>query len=117
MRDFLRALRRSAPPSAAANDYRELFESASLGLFQATLDGRLLRVNPAFARIFGYPEPAALLAEMSDIGSRIFPATGFGARYRSRMARDGRIQGLEYEIRRCDGSTAVVTESSRVVHD
>ncbi|OQX01402.1 MAG: hypothetical protein BWK80_60000 [Desulfobacteraceae bacterium IS3] len=34
--------------------YRELFQNAPVGIFQSTLDGRLLNVNPAHARLFGY---------------------------------------------------------------
>lgn len=38
--------------------YRRLFEDAVLGIFQSTVDGEVIDVNPAFARMFGYDSPA-----------------------------------------------------------
>ena len=34
--------------------YRELFNNANLAIFQNTLEGKILAVNPEFARMFGY---------------------------------------------------------------
>lgn len=36
--------------------YRGMYENAAQGMYQSTLDGRLMRVNPAFARTFGYDQ-------------------------------------------------------------
>ncbi|MDJ0781706.1 MAG: diguanylate cyclase [Desulfosarcinaceae bacterium] len=36
--------------------YRGMYENAAQGMYQSSLDGRLLRVNPAFARTFGYEQ-------------------------------------------------------------
>jgi diguanylate cyclase (GGDEF)-like protein/PAS domain S-box-containing protein len=40
--------------------YRGMYENAAQGMYQSTLDGRLLRVNPAFARTFGYDQAELL---------------------------------------------------------
>ncbi len=34
--------------------YRDLFENASLAIYQASLEGEVIDVNPEFARMFGY---------------------------------------------------------------
>ena len=34
--------------------YRDIYEHAPFGIFQTTLSGKLLRANPAFARILKY---------------------------------------------------------------
>lgn len=52
--------------------YRRLFESAILGIFQSTSDGRLLEANPEFAKIFGYETPDAMLAGNIDIGRDLY---------------------------------------------
>ncbi len=43
----------------ARNDtpYRRFFEDGVLGMFRATPDGKLIAVNMAFARLFGYASP------------------------------------------------------------
>ena len=41
--------------------YRRMFETAVLGIFQIRTDGEILNVNPAFARMFGFPSPEAML--------------------------------------------------------
>jgi PAS domain-containing protein len=43
--------------------FRELFERVPVGLFQSSIDGRLLDANPEMARVFGYESPAAMFAD------------------------------------------------------
>ncbi len=40
--------------------YRAMYENAAQGMYQCTLDGRFLRVNPALAKIFGYKNAGEL---------------------------------------------------------
>ncbi|MCP4344292.1 MAG: PAS domain S-box protein [Desulfobacterales bacterium] len=37
--------------------YRDLFENAPIGIFQSTVEGKILNINPAHARLFGYETP------------------------------------------------------------
>ncbi|MDR3568919.1 MAG: ATP-binding protein [Syntrophobacteraceae bacterium] len=43
------------------NRYGTLFDDAVLGIFQTTHDARILNVNPAFARMFGFDSPQELM--------------------------------------------------------
>ncbi len=47
--------------------YRNLFESAPFGIYQVSIDGRILRVNTAFARILGYPSVDELVHEVENV--------------------------------------------------
>lgn len=47
--------------------YRDIYQNAVQGMYQCTLAGRLLGINPAFARIFGYEETTQLVNEVVDI--------------------------------------------------
>ncbi len=70
-----------------------------------TGDGRILRVNPKFAEIFGYPDAAALAGEHTRVlfdGEAEFER--FGARAMPELAA-GRALDLEWTGRRRDGST------------
>ena len=37
--------------------YRRLFEDAVLGIFRSTPEGKLINVNPAYARMYGFDSP------------------------------------------------------------
>jgi PAS domain S-box-containing protein len=46
--------------------YRDLFENASLAVFQSAPDGRVIAVNPEFARMFGYQSPEDFKVTVKD---------------------------------------------------
>ena len=52
--------------------YRTIFENAPLGLFRSTLEGRFIEVNPALAALLGYPSPADLLSQVTDIAAQVY---------------------------------------------
>jgi PAS domain S-box-containing protein len=51
----------------AEQQYRSIFDNALEGIFQASAEGKILTANPAMATILGYPSPAALIRDVSDI--------------------------------------------------
>ncbi|MFY9943768.1 MAG: PAS domain S-box protein [Desulfobacterales bacterium] len=52
--------------------FRRMFEDTVLGLFQGTVDGELLTVNPAFARMFGYETPEGLLSSLGSSALELY---------------------------------------------
>jgi len=46
----------------AEQRYRRMYENAVQGMFRSTVTGRMLNVNPAYARILGYAAPREILA-------------------------------------------------------
>ncbi|MCL5124908.1 MAG: PAS domain S-box protein [Deltaproteobacteria bacterium] len=42
--------------------YRSVFMNAPIGIFRSTVDGKLVDVNPAYARIFGYDSPEEMIS-------------------------------------------------------
>jgi len=51
--------------------YRNLFENASIGMFQATLEGGFLRLNKAYAMMLGYESPEELTATVTDAATQL----------------------------------------------
>ncbi len=49
--------------------YRSIFENAPLAIFQSSLAGRVITVNPAFACMFGYESPEEFLRTVKDAAS------------------------------------------------
>ncbi|PWC56928.1 PAS domain S-box protein, partial [Azospirillum sp. TSO22-1] len=56
--------------------YRSIFENAVEGIYQTTIDGRYLRVNPSLARIYGYDSVAELVENLTDIAGQLYVDPG-----------------------------------------
>jgi PAS domain S-box-containing protein len=97
--------------------YRNIFENAVEGFFQATADGRYLSVNPAFARMCGFGSPEEMIDEITDIARQLY----LDARDRSRIKRlyenPGVVRGFETRFRRKDGGVIWVSITARSVKD
>lgn len=105
---FLETLR-----EAEAN-YRSLFENASEGIFRSTPAGRLLAVNPALARAFGYGSPAEMIesvkqlqehyADPSDRDNLVIMLDRFGS-----------VSDHEIQIKRKDGTLRWISINAKAV--
>jgi PAS domain S-box-containing protein len=84
---------------------RELFERAKLAIYQSTPEGKLIRVNPAFARMFGYGSPGELCAAVKDIAADLFVDPDRRGELIRRLAKSPALSGVENLYRRKDGST------------
>ncbi len=95
--------------------YGGIFENAVEGIYQSTPDGRYLAVNPALARMYGYDNADELLNQVCDIGQQIYVDPSFRERFRLEIEQSGQIRGLEYQVRRRDGTIIWISESARAV--
>ena len=75
--------------------FRSIFEHASEGIFQSSLDGRNLRANPAMAQLCGYDDPAQLQRELVDVDRQFYVQPGRRAEINAAVARDGAAVGWE----------------------
>ncbi len=97
--------------------YREIFENVSDGIFQTTLDGQYLSVNPALARIYGYETPADLIANVADIASQLYVEAGRREVFARIMSEKGEVVGFESRIRRADGRQIWIRENAHPMRD
>ncbi|MDP6068693.1 MAG: ATP-binding protein [Alphaproteobacteria bacterium] len=86
-------------------NYRDLFESAQVGLARARIsDGSMLDANGRAAEIFGYDSRQHFIAEF--IASEHYVDPTVRERMVAEGLRSGSVRGLEIEVSRRDGSTA-----------
>src|SRR5208283_4598456 len=52
--------------------YRDLIEGAPVGIFQSTFDGKVLSVNPAYARLYGYALAEEVLLDIDNVAGCIY---------------------------------------------
>jgi diguanylate cyclase (GGDEF)-like protein/PAS domain S-box-containing protein len=92
--------------------YRLLFERNLAGVYRATLDGRLLECNEAFARILGYSSRAEVLAHSAwDLFFNREDRDIFLARLKEK----GSLTNFEVRIRRRDGTSLWVLQNETLI--
>ena len=101
----------------AEENYRAIFEEAILGIFQASPEGRPLRVNWAMAQIHGYDSPGDLLAEVSDVAAQLFVHPERMEELNQVVSNHGAVRGAEVEVYRRDGTKKWIAVNLRGVHD
>gem|GEM_PF-724816 len=97
--------------------YRAIYEDTALGIFETTPDGRVLRVNPACARMFGYDSPAQLLTQVTDIPRQIYANPADRKPLLDRVLGEPGMVATDVSFRRRDGSTFTGAVKMQAVRD
>ncbi|MCB1561235.1 MAG: PAS domain S-box protein [Xanthomonadales bacterium] len=104
-------------PQIEQASYRELYLSATEGLYRSLPDGGFIDVNPAMAEVFGFRSPTAMLA-LRDMPAKHYyvDATHAAAVHRD-LCELGEIRGRRALIRRADGEHRWILENAHEVRD
>jgi PAS domain S-box-containing protein len=109
---MLQSRNRRHPPDASPN-LGDLFHDAPVGIFHSTLEGRLLRANPAMAAMLGYSSAEELLAAVTDLGTQVYAdPDGRSKVIAEILASDGWVQAV-IRARRKDGGLITVAMKGR----
>ncbi|HTY08642.1 MAG TPA: PAS domain S-box protein [Candidatus Edwardsbacteria bacterium] len=108
-------LRRRAELAVAESErrYRQLLEHLPLGVYQTTLDGRVIYANAALLRMLEY-DSFEQLAQLR-LGPDNYPPGYSRQQFLDRMLRDGQVVGLEARWRTRTGRTLHISESATTV--
>lgn len=117
IRDIGDRKRAEASTRQAEARYREIYNNAVDGIYQSTLDGRYITVNPALARIYGYASAEELMTSIQNIEQDIYVDPERRQVFQKRMAQQGNVIGFESQIYRKDGSILWISENGRLVRD
>ena len=97
--------------------YSRLFEDAVLGIFRSTPAGKIITVNPAYARMFGFDSPDEVIRQVNDVSVDLYVDPSRRKEIvRTIMESEGAIR-VENNYRRKDGSTFVGNLHARAVRD
>ena len=97
--------------------YRSIFENSIEGIYQASLDGRLLTANPAMARMFGYGSPEEMISAGSDTTTQLWVSAEERAGYVRQLQEEGDIAGMETRMKRKDGIMIWVSANIRALRN
>jgi PAS domain S-box-containing protein len=76
--------------------YRSLFDNAGEGIYQSSVSGRILNINPGLARLFGYHSPEEMKRNITSAYRQIF-ADG---NYREKILKEVEARGhAQFEFR------------------
>ncbi len=98
--------------------YRELFENAVGGVYRLSPEGRFITVNPALARLFGFEQPAEMLAwHERERGGVAYADPNEHKRFVELITRHGKVENFESQIVDRHGHILWIAETSRAVRD
>lgn len=97
--------------------YHRIWESIVEGIFQTTPDGHYLSANPALARIYGYDSPEDLMANITDIGARLYVDPRRRGDFVRVMEEHDVVNAFESQIYRKNGSVIWISENVRAIRD
>ncbi|MBE9127611.1 MULTISPECIES: adenylate/guanylate cyclase domain-containing protein [unclassified Coleofasciculus] len=101
----------------AEEKYRSIFENATEGIFQATLEGQYITANPALARILGYDSPEELMAQIANIGQQLYVKPQRSEELAALMKRYDKVSDVQSQVYRKDGSVIWIAENIDIVKD
>ena len=78
--------------------YRNIFENAAEGIFQALPNGRIFTANPSFAKMLGYPSPRALVNASTYFNQTLFVQPDRYQTYRDKLQQTSKIRGFEAQL-------------------
>jgi diguanylate cyclase (GGDEF)-like protein/PAS domain S-box-containing protein len=97
----------------AGEKYRNIFDGALEGIFQTTLEGRVLAANPAVAGMLGYDSPEDFIASVKDIAFDVWAFPNERAWYLQLLEETEELRGYEVQFKRKDGTRIWVKLSTR----
>jgi PAS domain S-box-containing protein len=97
--------------------YRNIFENAIEGIYQSTIEGRIITANAALARMSGYDSPEELMESVKDIGTQLYVHPEDRKRFLEIRKTKGFVDGFEVEFYKKDGSIFWAVINARTVKD
>ncbi|MYL82231.1 PAS domain S-box protein [Desulfovibrio aerotolerans] len=82
----------------AEERYRGIVENAAEGIFQSTLTGRLMNVNPALAAILGYTSALDLMEHVKNVVDDVVDCPDDRHRIRNELERYDQVKNLEVQL-------------------
>ena len=96
----------------AERKYRDLFERNLAGVFRATISGKLVEANDAFAQIFGYSSASAILSVPT---TDLYHSPADREQLIHQLKTRGEVINYELRLRRADGRTLWALMNERIV--
>jgi PAS domain S-box-containing protein len=101
----------------AEQQYRSIFDNALEGIFQVSVDGKILTANPAMALILGYQSPAALMREVHDLRTCIRTGPAHRDSLFRRLGHGKNVENFEIQVVNAAGKVLWLNLNARPAFD
>ncbi|HET6559250.1 MAG TPA: PAS domain S-box protein, partial [Prolixibacteraceae bacterium] len=95
--------------------YRNIFESAIIGIYRTTPDGQIIMANPTLIRLLGFDSLEELMQR--NLEEEGFDDKKHREEFRKSIEKDGAITGLEAQWKTKDGRSVYVSENAKAFYD
>lgn len=97
-------------------EYRELFDMAPVGIYRATLEGRLIQANRALAELLGYSSQEALLEAVTGV-LELYVDPVRRDEFLQQLLVSEEVKRFETQLRQADGGQRWVSKHARLIRD
>jgi PAS domain S-box-containing protein len=97
--------------------YREIFEDATMGIYQSLPEGRYRIVNRAFAEMAGFESPEQMISEVKNIGEQLYANPEERLLLNKHLGEDGFVRNAVFEFRKKNGDSFWGSVNSVVIRD
>ncbi len=97
--------------------YRDIYENAVTGFFKATVDGRIVEVNDAYARMYGYSNAAEMLMAGLNANRDLYSNQADLKQALCILNEKGNIENYESLRLKRDGTRFWTSINARVIQD
>jgi PAS domain S-box-containing protein len=87
----------------SVEEYRNLFENSMIGISQATPEGKFLRINKAYADMYGYPDTITMLNEINSNSQILYSNRDDRRRVLDILQEKGSMAPQEFKLKRRNG--------------
>ncbi|QJB56037.1 ATP-binding protein [Pseudodesulfovibrio sp. zrk46] len=101
----------------AEENYRGFFENSTEGIFRTSAEGKLINVNPAFAKQFGFSSTVEMLREVGEVAADLYAEPERRKELLRQLEKNGRVRDFEFAIKRRDGEIRTLQTSCYWVND
>lgn len=115
LQDITERLRAEEAVRHAQQEFRDIFELASVGIFRSSREGRILLANPAFAHLLGYDAPEELAT--LDLARDVYVDPGERDALVARHERASRPWTIEVKWKKRDGSPFWALVNAHAIKD
>jgi PAS domain S-box-containing protein len=98
-------------------EYRSLFENSVMGISQAEPGGKFIRINNAYAEMYGYPDPSTMLSELTHGSKALYSNSGDRKKVLELLDEYGFMGPTEFELNRRNGEKFWALVTAKKVTD
>jgi protein-histidine pros-kinase len=116
VRDITEHKRIEAELRISEEKFRRIFENAAEGIFQTSMDRRILAANPACVKLLGYASSEELIANVTDV-RKLYAEPGRRLHLVRMVKEEDMVSDFEAIINKKDGSKIWVSINAHALRD